>query len=763
MIKTLSILLAMIAMLVVAPQSVIAQSRNVRVEGKILDPQGKALVHADVLLHSVLSDTTQNARTTDAGEYSFSNVTPGEYILTAAADGLAPQTISLRVRSDGATRIPEIKLPLATVRESVVVSGSRVEELQTDSPQPIDVVSKERIERTGYENVSDALGELPGVVTRNNASFSGASQEQIDGIASQDILVLQDGLPIVGARGIKSGIVDLDQQNIGKLDRVEVVRGAASSLYGTDAVGGVINLITHEPTHPFEGGARISGGSLGAVDAGLTLGTKWKKLSAFTDLETHHIGSYTLLPGDESTIGANEQRYDATLNLRYSFTPRASLGFSSTAFHNDATGKNTDFFGTATSGYDHATSHDSTQNYAIIGDFTPTNTTAIQARIYEARYAENSYQNPIASDGTLGPQLDYGNLYERYHRADATVSQQVGSWNFVQGGDEWVQDEYQGLNRLVGNDRGQQITTNDVWLQDRIQPWKRLSITVGGRYNHHSLYGSHLVPKVGAVFRINDRWSVRSSYGKGFRSPSLGELYYLLEHPEFFYQVIGNPTLQPERSESFSVGSDYQINRYSFGVTLYRNNLNNLINYVFAGFPTSQDDLDAILTQYGIPSWFGAQPFLATYVYTNVDKAYTQGINLKGSVLLTHNLRVDGAYAYLDPYDATSHVILTERSRHQGYFKTEYVSNRRGFIANIRANFYGKWLIDPADGTHESAFAIWNLYASKDIAHGVQMYGAIDNLGDSRDALLSQPTPTYDRTDYGRTFRIGMRYTFPRE
>src|SRR5450755_4648759 len=75
---------------------------------------------------------------------------------------------------------------------------------------------------------------------------------------------------------------------------------------------------------------------------------------------------------------------------------------------------------------------------------------------------------------------------------DATVSQQLGSWNFIQGGDEWVQDEYQGLNRLVGNDRGQQITTNDVWLQDRVQPWKRLSLTVGGRYNHHSLYGSHV-------------------------------------------------------------------------------------------------------------------------------------------------------------------------------------------------------------------------------------------------------------------------------
>ncbi len=251
--RTLFALRTVLAMLVFVPLSLIAQNQYAHVEGKILDPQGNALVHAEVNLRSVLSDVTQTSHTTDKGEYSFANVTAGEYILTASADGLAAQARSLRVKYDDSLRVPDITLPLATVQQNVtVVSGSRVEELQQDSPLPIDVVSSQHIERTGYETVADVLAELPGVVTRNNASFSGASQEQIDGIASQDILVLQDGLPIVGARGIKSGIIDLDQQDVGKLDQIEVVRGAASSLYGTDAVGGVINMITHEPVHSFE-------------------------------------------------------------------------------------------------------------------------------------------------------------------------------------------------------------------------------------------------------------------------------------------------------------------------------------------------------------------------------------------------------------------------------------------------------------------------------------------------------------------------------
>jgi outer membrane receptor for ferrienterochelin and colicins len=741
------------------------QAQNGRkVEGHVLDQQGKAIVNADVTLRNTLTGAATKAGSSPEGAYSFEEVSPGDYDLTAAASGLAPATRSLQVKSDSPIGETDITLSVASVRQSVtVISGSRVEELQQESPLPVDVVTKQRIERTGFESVADVLAEIPGVVTRNNASFSGSSQEQIDGVASQDILVLQDGLPIVGARGINSGIIDLDQQNIGRLDRVEVVRGAASSLYGTDAIGGVINMITHEPTHPFEGGLRLAGGTLGAVDGALNLGTQWKKLTAFTDLELHRINSYTLVPDDESTVGANNQRYDGLVKLGYSFDPRASIGYTGTAYHDDANGKSADFTGAATSGYDYAISHDSTQSHALVGDFLPTSKTVVQARLYEVRYDSNSAQNPINQDNSHGPQFDYGNLYERYHRTDATISQQLASWQFLQGGDEWVQDSYRGLNRIVGNDDGQQITTNDVWLQDRIQPWKKLIVNVGGRYNHHSLYGSHVVPKIGLVYKINDRWTVRSAYGKGFRSPSIGELYYLLLHPEYGYQVIGNPTLKPERSESYSVGADYQINRYSVGVTLYRNNLNQLINYVFAGIPESEADLEALLAQYGVPLSFGAQPGLQTFVYTNVDQAYTQGINLKGSVLLTRSLRVDGTYAYLDPYDVTDKVTLNERSRNQGYFRTEYVSNRLGIVANIRGNFYGRYLIDATSGEHEEAYALWNLYASKDISRGLQAYGSINNLGNSRDSLLSQTTPTYDRSDYGRTFRVGLRYTFPRE
>ena len=295
-----------------------AQTLPGTVSGRILDPAGNVVPHAAITLRNALNGFAQHTESNVGGTYSFSHAAGGEYLLTVSAEGFAPQTRSVAVKQGVSEVHIDIRLVPASVRQSVtVVSGSRVEELQQDSPLPIDVKTRQQMARTGFENVADVLSELPGIVTRNNSSFSGASGEQIDGIASQDILVLEDGLPIAGARGIKSGIIDLDQQNIGRLDRVEAVRGAASSLYGTDAVGGVINMITHVPRHPFEAGLRLSGGTLGLFDGDLDLGTKLNKFSAFTDLELHRIGSYTLLPEDESTIGADARRYDGLLKLKY--------------------------------------------------------------------------------------------------------------------------------------------------------------------------------------------------------------------------------------------------------------------------------------------------------------------------------------------------------------------------------------------------------------------------------------------------------------
>ncbi len=721
-----------------------------RVEGHVRDATGLAVPRASVILRNALNGFSRVQETNDSGEFAFEDLPEARYTLSVSAPGLSNETRVVEVRRPQRVQVVEVELGLARVNQQVtVVSGSRVEELQVDSPVKVEAVTHEQIRDTGYERVSDVLAEIPGVLVRNGSSGT-VGAEQIQGIDSRQVLVLQDGLPVVGARGIKSGNLNLIRQNVGKLERVEVAKGAASALYGSDAIGGVINMITKEPTEPFSLGVVVSGGSLGALDGRLDLGARWKKLTFFTDLEHHQQDAYGLIPGNPSTVGPDFTRNDILTRLRYAWNERAAIGFSATAYHNHQTGLTNSSVGLTL-----RTSNDSNQMYALTGDFVLTPSTTLQTRAYAARYDENSKTDLV---GANTPSYGFANLNERYHRLDATLSHQLGSRQLLQGGVEWAQDLYRGANRLVGDNAGQQVTTNDVWLQDRLQPFGKLTITLGGRYQHHSRYGDHLVPKLGVVYRLTDRWIARASFGKGFRAPDLGQLYYRFANPSSFYQVIGNPTLRPETSESFSAGAAYQQRRWQLGLNLYRNKLNNLIDTYSVGTPQTADQLATLLAPYGVPLSFNPLLNRLTYIYLNLNRARTQGVEVNGNVAVTRHVGLWGAYTFLNAVDRATGLLLPQRHRHQGYVKADYDNPRWGLLANVRGTFFSQWPLNPAMGTYGYGYQTWDAYASKKLPRGLQAFLAIDNLADSRDQKLALASPSFDRPDYGRTYRLGLRW-----
>ena len=745
----------------VPPAALRAQSPGAgSVRGKLVDPQGRPVGSAAVTLRNTLSGVGQEQKSSSEGEFRFGDLAFGAYSVSVQSEGFADQVRFVELSAERASVEATFTLALAGVQQVVnVVSASRVEELQETSATPIDVVDRHTIETTGKENVGAVLSELPGVVTRNYSSFKqGVADEQVQGIDSRQVLVLRDGLPIGGARGINSGVIDLNQQTIGNLEQIEVVKGAASTEYGTDAIGGVINLVSREQTSPLAGEFVTSGGSLGTVDLRGNLGAASEHWSGVLDLERHQGDSYRLIASDPSTTGPEYRQDNLFFSGTYKPADWAQFGFSTTAYHtHDLSNSFTQ------TGLSQGNGSDSEESFAGSATFQPTHTTNLQLRGYEDRYDENLDTIPLNDDGSIAGPGSPANLSERYHRGDATVSQVIGRYQLLQGGYEWAQDLYRGVNRLVGDNAGQQITTNDVWLQDRIQPISRLLVTLGVRYQNHSLYGDHTVPRAGVSFRANQHLVLRASYGGGFRAPDLGQLYYRFQNPASFYQVIGNPNLQPETSRSFNGGADFRIARLRLSTNIYRNDVNHLIDYSFVGMPETTEELNAILTQYNIPANFDPVLGRATFLYLNLNRVYTQGVELSGSYALNSELSFSGAYTYLDAKDKDTALDLTNRHHHQGYIKAEYYRRRWGFLANVRGELFSDWLIDPTTDDKGFAYRIWDVYMSKSLIRGLSAFGTVENLFDSRDAKLQQDPPTYDRPDYDRTFRIGLRYTFSRE
>ena len=746
--------LRVMAVLIAIVASAIAQDR-VALEGRVIDQTGVPVPGASVFVRDLATglETAQSSGT--QGEFSI-EVRPGKYRVSAAENDF--QTISEDVDvGDTAPGPVLLTLHPAILTQSIIVTGSREEELLAQSVAKVEMIARSQLRDSGYESVSDILSEEPGVVTRTSRSPGSRAGTQIHGIDSRQSLVLIDGFPVVGARGVKSGILNMNRQSTNRLERVEIVKGASSALYGSDAIGGVINLITREPRKRFDADVTASAASLGGVDLRADSGFVHGRWSGFFAAERHKRNPYDLTPQDFDTTGPGFRRYDYMAKISRDFSENLKLGLLANAFDN----REASVYA-ARSGSQITTTNDSALNYGATLNAGLSAVTQLQARGYYGKYDENSEVDILSIPG---PFEGKANLNERLYRFDASLSHVLGNRQLLQGGLDWTSNEYRGYNRLLGDNNGQSIRMVDAWFQDRIQAHPRLTLTIGGRATNHSAYGSQMVPRIGLMFRVADSFRIRASYGQGFRAPDLGQLYYRFLTTSGIYQIIGNPSLSPESSTTTQVGFDSNVGRFHFGVTYFRNDIKNLIDTQLVGRPRTPEHLDGILREFGIESAFSPGLNRLTYLYRNIDNVYTSGLEGRGQIRLTDNLIVTSGYTYLDARDKSTGGFLSQRHKHHGNFRVWWSTQRLGGLrTNFRGTYLGKWpIVGRSSTVIVDSYQLWDWYIAKPIRSGFEMYGVVDNMFDSIDSNLQGPDPTFYRADPGRTFRIGLRWTFGME
>lgn len=745
-----------LALLLVAMPIRGAAGEPTHLAGSVVDASGAAVPGAAVLLRNADTGFERLVQSDARGQFHFQGLSPARYRLSGRARGFV--STEREVETPLAAPVLLALAPAPVVEQLTVVSGSRQEELRDSLNTRVDVVTRERIRDTGYETVGEVLREMPGVLTRRGSETSAVAGEQIQGIDARQVLVLLDGQPLVGARGVKRGAINLDRQSIGRLDRVEVVKGASSALYGSDAIGGVINLVTRDSEQPFDGSLVASGGSHGTFDGRGAAGFARGKWRGFFSLERHQNDGFDLFP---STTGAPFRRNDAYGKLRVDASPTLSLTAFANGYWNDSDARVVGELGLQQS----AVAEDA-QNYGLTADWRPSARTTVQGRGYSGRFDE-------ASDNTLlrpgAPSIPRDELHERLGKLDATVSHVWGDRQLLQLGAEWWRNEYSGVNRLR-NDDGEEATTRVIWAQDRISLAGRLTLTIGARYDDHSIFGSAFSPKAALNLRASDSLRLRASYGRGFRAPDLGQLFYRFLNPTNLYQVIGNPALRPEHANSYQAGGEVTAwrGRVRLGANVFRNDVRDLIDSVSLGFIATPDQLAALSAREGIDPSFRPVLNRLLFRYQNVADARTQGLELDGEAKLPGGFSLSGAYTYLDAKDQATSLTLTNRNRHQGVARLAWASPRSGTRANLRGTFLSSWIAarttsgGTATDTVAPAFQLWDVYVAQRIRPGLEAFAAVDNLGDSQDpntGLLNasgRPLPVY-RPDVGRTFRVGVR------
>lgn len=729
------------------------------VTGSVSDATGAVIAHAVVALNAG-SAFERFAETGRDGRFRLEQLAPGEYSITVVAPGFSVLTRDVRVPAD--RELSLVLTPAPVVERVVVESASRQDELRETLNTRVDVITRRRMEESGAETVAEALREIPGVVTRRGSETSRDVGTQVQGIDSRQVLVLIDGLPLVGARGIKRGIVNLDRQSTARLERVEVVKGAASTLYGSDAMGGVINLITREATEPLSLGAALSGGSFGQVNASGEAGVQWRGWSGLLSIERHQHDGFDLTPSTPDTTGAPYRRNDVFAKFGGRISPALSVSALATGYDNRARGTTIGELGPQEDDV-----RERTLNAAVSADWLAAPTTSVQVRAYHARYGEDS--SAWLADGHVP--LDPGRLNERLWRADATLTQTLGARQTLQAGGEYTRDTYDGLNRLR-NDAGEHVSTNVAWAQHR-GSFGRLTTTAGARVDWHSIFGSAVSPKLAANYHLARDLYVRASYGRGFRAPDIGQLYYRFLNPTAFYQVIGNPNLEPEHAGSWQLGAEAVLanRRARFGVNLYRNNVDDLIESTSLGFVATAAQLAALLEREGLDPSFRPVLNRLFFTYKNIADAVTQGVELDGEVAIRPDLSLAGAYTYLDARDRATDLELTNRSRHQAHVRLSWRLDRIGLSANVRGTFFSSWVAarSTTNGvvrdTRADGFALWDAYVAQRLATGLSAFLTVSNIGNSQDPAVGQvlpdgtPAPIY-RFEAGRSARFGVRWSW---
>ena len=753
--NTARIAIGIILLILSAPDPLAAPDGKAPVEGTVIDSSGRVLVGADVFLRDPDSGLEIHQVTDNEGRFQFL-AERGRYQVTAAMSGFDSTTQDLNLEQSGPAGLRLQLSPAPLDTQVVVVSGSREQELIENSTTKVDVIPKRMLHDSGYETVRDVLAEEPGIVTRSGASGN-VSETQIQGIDSRQSLILIDGLPVVGAKGIKRGILNMDRQSIGRLERIEIVKGASSAVYGSDAIGGVINMITREPRYPLEASVTTSGGSLNRFDMRADVGFVKDKWSGFFEAERHKQNPFNLIPSRFGTTGSGFHRYDYLGKLGYEFSDRFKLRATAHAFVNQDKGA---YYSEA--GPTDSITDDTAQHYALSADVGLTPLTQWNLRGFYGKYDESSVLDVLPQPGPIN---SVANLNQRLYRLDSSISHVLGAHQLLQGGVEWTQDEYRGFNRVLGDNDGQGIDMVDLWINDRVSLHERFILTLGSRFNRHNLYGNHFVPRASGLFRVAGNFRLRGTVGRGFRSPDLGQLFFRFQNPTHHYQVIGNTHLQPERSTSYQAGFDYGADSFRFAANFFRNDIQELIQAEYIGFPTNPGEMQGLLRTYGIATEFSPALFRAFYLYRNVDNVYTSGVESKLELKLTRNLLISTGYTYLDARDKATDAFLSGRHRHHGNFRIFYSSNRfGGWRTNLRGTYFSKWPVSGRGGLLiGDAHQIWDWYVAKPIARGVEMYFVVDNLLDSRDPGLDANSPSFLRADPGRLIRVGLRWSFNRE
>lgn len=507
--------------------------------------------------------------------------------------------------------------------DPVVVTATKIETPVGELGASVSVVTEDDFRTYHYPTVGEALRSVPGLDIRRSGSLGKATSVSIRGANANQVQVLVDGVRV---KSPTLGQVDLSDLSPDSIERIEVIRGPQSTLYGADAIGGVINIITKRGRGPFSATLEQEAGNRDTLRSRGSASGQWKLLDYALS------GSHAESNGQFKNDGSEQNALNARLGL--SLPGDSRLDFVARWNRTD-TDLPVKFVCCGPLPVEplidvNARQQSETLLLSLEGRTRP-------VRWWESRARLSRYQNTAGFQDPVDPGYDFdfpvfSQIDVERREAEWVNALHVGKWSTSTVGLEYRHEEGENRGNL-GSFRARSHTQS-VFFEEQLRLFDRLYLTGGFRLEDHSVFGTETTERGGLAYVIKG-WGtrLRGSAGSGFRAPTINDL---------FFPGFSNPGLQPERSFSYDFGLDQKLwsDRLRLGLTYFQNSFDNLIRFV----PLS------------------VFPFVAV---VNVARARTAGIEFTSEANLLPSLVASVNYTYTDSEDLSTDRPLPREPRHR--------------------------------------------------------------------------------------------------
>lgn len=627
--------------------------------------------------------------------------------------------------------------------DTMVVTASATEQNLKDAPASISVITQEDLQRKPVQNLKDVLRDVPGVqLTSEGDNRKGVS---IRGLDSSYTLILVDGKRVNSRNAVfRHNDFDLSWVPVDAIERIEVVRGPMSSLYGSDALGGVVNIITKKIGQKWTGTLSADSTIQEHRDRGDTYNGQFYTSGPLVDglLGLKAYGSLAKREKDgqqksSTTASGETPRIEGftsrDANVEFAWTPSenhdftAGYGFDRQDRDSDSLDKN----------------RLERQNYSLShnGRWGIGNS---ELKVYGEKVDNKNpgNSNPITSESNA---------------VDGKYVLPLGEINqFLTFGGEWRHDKLKDPVNLTGGSSSSTSTSQyALFLEDEWRIFEPLALTTGIRMDDHDTYGDHWSPRAYLVYNATDTVTVKGGWATAFKAPSLLQLSpdWVSGSCRGACEIVGNPDLKPETSESFEFGLYYSreegwLEGVQASITTFQNNVDDRI---------SISRTANVKQAQSYPNYVGlnadGEPI---FRYYNVNKARIRGVETELKFPLAEDWKVTLNYTYNDGRDISNggNKPLSDLPFHTANGTVDWQATQ-DWSFYVQGNYTGEKRALTSSAPTPGGYVIWNTGAAWQVTKAVKLRAGVQNLLDkdlSRD--------DYSYTEDGRRYFVGADYRF---